>query len=102
MLQILNVLVTLLNYRYLDTLSACALDVDISLMVGGDMAFIGDKGVNLSGGQRARLALARFLLSLISIFSPSLAMFLMILCAHNINQTGLFIMIQTCIFLMMY
>ncbi|WZY85088.1 hypothetical protein YC2023_031472 [Brassica napus] len=45
--------------RYLDTLSACALDVDISLMVGGDMAFIGDKGVNLSGGQRARLALAR-------------------------------------------
>ncbi|CAH2078696.1 unnamed protein product [Thlaspi arvense] len=45
--------------RYFDTLSACALDVDISLMVGGDMAFIGDKGVNLSGGQRARLALAR-------------------------------------------
>ncbi|KAL0738072.1 hypothetical protein Bca4012_014282 [Brassica carinata] len=45
--------------RYLDTLSACALDVDISLMAGGDMAFIGDKGVNLSGGQRARLALAR-------------------------------------------
>ncbi|KAJ4899955.1 multidrug resistance-associated protein 11 [Raphanus sativus] len=45
--------------RYLDTLSACALDVDISLMVGGDMAFIGDKGLNLSGGQRARLALAR-------------------------------------------
>ncbi|CAL9222685.1 unnamed protein product [Arabidopsis halleri] len=45
--------------RYLDTLSACALDVDISLMAGGDMACIGDKGVNLSGGQRARLALAR-------------------------------------------
>ncbi|ESQ55603.1 hypothetical protein EUTSA_v10024220mg [Eutrema salsugineum] len=45
--------------RYFDTLSACALDVDISLMVGGDMAFIGDKGLNLSGGQRARLALAR-------------------------------------------
>ncbi|XP_010467156.1 PREDICTED: ABC transporter C family member 13 isoform X2 [Camelina sativa] len=45
--------------RYFDTLSACALDVDISLMAGGDMACIGDKGVNLSGGQRARLALAR-------------------------------------------
>ncbi|ANM61736.1 multidrug resistance-associated protein 11 [Arabidopsis thaliana] len=45
--------------RYFETLSACALDVDISLMVGGDMACIGDKGLNLSGGQRARFALAR-------------------------------------------
>lgn len=46
--------------RYSETLKACTLDVDISLMVGGDMAYIGEKGVNLSGGQRARLALARF------------------------------------------
>ncbi|TKY48012.1 ABC transporter C family member 13 [Spatholobus suberectus] len=45
--------------RYTDTLQACALDVDVSLMVGGDMAYIGERGVNLSGGQRARLALAR-------------------------------------------
>ncbi|KAH9667473.1 multidrug resistance-associated protein 11 [Citrus sinensis] len=44
---------------YSETLKACTLDVDISLMVGGDMAYIGEKGVNLSGGQRARLALAR-------------------------------------------
>ncbi|XP_024633050.1 ABC transporter C family member 13 isoform X1 [Medicago truncatula] len=47
--------------RYADTINACALDVDISSMVGGDMAYIGEKGVNLSGGQRARLALARVL-----------------------------------------
>ncbi|KAJ6703052.1 ATP-BINDING CASSETTE SUB-FAMILY C [Salix viminalis] len=45
--------------RYSDTIQACALDVDISLMAGGDMAHIGSKGINLSGGQRARLALAR-------------------------------------------
>ncbi|XP_050381430.1 ABC transporter C family member 13 isoform X2 [Argentina anserina] len=45
--------------RYSDTLEASALDVDISMMVGGDMAYIGEKGVNLSGGQRARIALAR-------------------------------------------
>ncbi|KAL5152694.1 ABC transporter C family member 13 [Glycine soja] len=45
--------------RYTDTLQACALDVDVSMMVRGDMAYIGEKGVNLSGGQRARLALAR-------------------------------------------
>ncbi|KAK6911072.1 ABC transporter-like, ATP-binding domain, partial [Dillenia turbinata] len=47
--------------RYSDVIEACALDVDISLMSGGDMAHIGEKGVNLSGGQRARLALARCL-----------------------------------------
>lgn len=45
--------------RYSEILQACALDLDISLMMGGDMACIGEKGMNLSGGQRARLALAR-------------------------------------------
>ncbi|CAN0919726.1 ABC transporter C family member 13 [Linum grandiflorum] len=45
--------------RYLDTVKACALDVEISLMAGGDMACIGEQGLNLSGGQRARIVLAR-------------------------------------------
>uniref|UniRef100_A0A9I9E0F0 ABC-type xenobiotic transporter n=1 Tax=Cucumis melo TaxID=3656 RepID=A0A9I9E0F0_CUCME len=49
------------SQRYQDTLWACALDIDISLMPGGDMAHIGERGVNLSGGQRARLAMARAL-----------------------------------------
>ena len=48
--------------RYTDALQACALDVDISLMAGHDLAYIGEKGTNLSGGQRARLALARFII----------------------------------------
>lgn len=47
--------------RYEEVIQACALDVDISAMVGGDMSHIGEKGLNLSGGQRARLALARAL-----------------------------------------
>ncbi|XP_077238132.1 multidrug resistance-associated protein 11 isoform X2 [Tasmannia lanceolata] len=47
--------------RYAEVVKACALDVDILLMVGGDLAYIGEKGVNLSGGQRARLTLARAL-----------------------------------------
>ncbi|XP_019052127.1 PREDICTED: ABC transporter C family member 13 isoform X2 [Nelumbo nucifera] len=45
--------------RYKEVLRACALDIDISLMVGGDLTYIGEKGINLSGGQKARLALAR-------------------------------------------
>lgn len=47
--------------RYSDVLKACALNFDISLMIGSDMACIGEKGINLSGGQRARIALARAL-----------------------------------------
>ncbi|KAL8170790.1 hypothetical protein V2J09_022594 [Rumex salicifolius] len=45
--------------RYADVLQACALDVDISQMAEGDMAYLGERGNNLSGGQKARLALAR-------------------------------------------
>lgn len=56
--------------RYFDTLRACALDVDVSVMAGGDMAYIGEKGVNLSGGQRARIALARSSISLCPSISP--------------------------------
>ncbi|KAL6861150.1 hypothetical protein ACP4OV_016850 [Aristida adscensionis] len=47
--------------RYEEVIKACALDVDISSMAKGDMSHIGEKGTNLSGGQRARLALARAL-----------------------------------------
>ncbi|KAF8698000.1 hypothetical protein HU200_035504 [Digitaria exilis] len=47
--------------RYKEVIHACALDVDISAMARGDMSHIGEKGTNLSGGQRARVALARAL-----------------------------------------
>lgn len=46
--------------RYSEILRACTLDLDVSLMLGGDIAFVGEKGANLSGGQKARLALARW------------------------------------------
>ncbi|KAI8318683.1 P-loop containing nucleoside triphosphate hydrolase protein [Martensiomyces pterosporus] len=45
--------------RYNQVVSSCALDADISSMAEGDMTLIGDRGTNISGGQRARLALAR-------------------------------------------
>ncbi|KAJ2749315.1 Canalicular multispecific organic anion transporter 1, partial [Coemansia pectinata] len=40
---------------------ACALATDVQLFPSGDLTMIGTNGVNLSGGQKARLALARAL-----------------------------------------
>jgi ABC-type multidrug transport system fused ATPase/permease subunit len=45
--------------RYKATLTACALDKDLSIFEGGDLTEIGEKGITLSGGQKARVALAR-------------------------------------------
>jgi ABC-type multidrug transport system fused ATPase/permease subunit len=45
--------------RYKETLSCCALDKDISYLDNGDNTEIGERGITLSGGQKARVALAR-------------------------------------------
>ena len=37
----------------------CALNSDIELLSAGDMTEIGERGINLSGGQKARVSLAR-------------------------------------------
>ncbi|XP_022343366.2 ATP-binding cassette sub-family C member 4-like isoform X1 [Crassostrea virginica] len=47
--------------RYNKIIRACALDKDIEVMPEGDSTMIGDRGVSLSGGQRARVSLARAL-----------------------------------------
>ena len=49
--------------RYAAVLDACALSQDIASMERGDLTEIGFNGVNLSGGQRARLTMARALYS---------------------------------------
>ncbi|GAA5843446.1 hypothetical protein JCM11251_001410 [Rhodosporidiobolus azoricus] len=45
--------------RYKAVLRACALEPDLSTLPQGDQTFVGERGVSLSGGQKARLALAR-------------------------------------------
>jgi ABC-type multidrug transport system fused ATPase/permease subunit len=49
--------------RYVNVIDACALNDDLGTLVDGDMTEIGPRGVNLSGGQRWRLSLARALYS---------------------------------------
>ncbi|KAJ1950779.1 hypothetical protein EC988_004259, partial [Linderina pennispora] len=48
---------------YQEVLVACALIEDVKGFPAGDMSEIGHKGINLSGGQKTRLALARAIYS---------------------------------------
>ncbi|CDZ96790.1 Multidrug resistance-associated protein/mitoxantrone resistance protein, ABC superfamily [Phaffia rhodozyma] len=45
--------------RFTATIKACALESDIAMLTHGIYTEIGEKGINLSGGQKARVCLAR-------------------------------------------
>ncbi|RXW18905.1 hypothetical protein EST38_g6949 [Candolleomyces aberdarensis] len=53
--------------RYQKTLEACALISDLEILEDGDGSEIGERGVNLSGGQKARVSLARAVYSRASV-----------------------------------
>ncbi len=45
--------------RYQEVVDCCALKSDFANFIGGDQIQIGERGINLSGGQKARINLAR-------------------------------------------
>ncbi|GMF06190.1 unnamed protein product [Ambrosiozyma monospora] len=45
--------------KYDTIVEACSLTKDFSLLSGGDLTEVGERGITLSGGQKARISLAR-------------------------------------------
>ena len=45
--------------KYVRTIELCELERDLEILPSGDLSEIGEKGINLSGGQKARISLAR-------------------------------------------
>nr|XP_006820253.1 PREDICTED: ATP-binding cassette sub-family C member 8-like [Saccoglossus kowalevskii] len=54
---------TYVRERYNTVLQVCALNADLRSFPGGDMTEIGERGINVSGGQKHRICLARALYS---------------------------------------
>jgi ATP-binding cassette, subfamily C (CFTR/MRP), member 4 len=54
--------------RYKNVLHICALERDLELFPHGDETIVGDRGISLSGGQKARINLARAVYKIADIY----------------------------------
>uniref|UniRef100_K3X306 ABC transporter domain-containing protein n=1 Tax=Globisporangium ultimum (strain ATCC 200006 / CBS 805.95 / DAOM BR144) TaxID=431595 RepID=K3X306_GLOUD len=59
---------TYVEAKYIRVLDACCLIEDLNTLPDGEDTMVGPKGINLSGGQKARIALARALYSEADLF----------------------------------
>ena len=57
-----------LETRYAEAVRCAQLDADIEMLPGGDATEIGERGINLSGGQKTRVCLARAIFSDADVF----------------------------------
>ena len=46
--------------KWREVISVCAMNRDLKLFPFGEKTLVGERGVSLSGGQKARITLARF------------------------------------------
>lgn len=61
--------------RYDKTIESCALKADVDAMPNGDLTQVGERGHNLSGGQKMRISLARA-------FYSSANIIILVTCKH--------------------
>lgn len=56
------IIIYLFSYNHINeqVVKVCALKTDFEQFPYGDRTIVGDRGVSLSGGQRARINLARY------------------------------------------
>ena len=57
---------------YQKVVDACCLREDVEQLSMGDMTLVGERGVSLSGGQKARVTLARYVYSSSDVSHPQL------------------------------